>query len=237
MPARRRWNDPPAGCSPSVSIWPAITRTRHTRPRWKPPCAAAASLRKRSLATIRHENAPASGARSARHAPAQQPLLLAGPFALLDGRALVVLLLALRKADRQLDAALRVVQVDRCDRVAGALDLADQAVDLLAMHQQSARARRIGMHVRRSGRERGDMRADQHQPAVLDDDVRLLEMRAPAANRLHFPAFQRNPGLEAFLDKIVVKGLAVLDNAHWNHTHFCGRRRCARASRRFTARA
>src|SRR6185437_528508 len=131
----------------------------------------------------------------------------------------------------------RVVQVDRRDRIAGALDLADQTVDLLAMHQQSARARRIGMHVRRSGRERGDMRADQHQPAVLDDDVRLLEMRASATNRLHLPAFERNPGLEAFLDKIVVKRLAVFDNAHWSHTHFCGRRRCARASRRSTARA
>src|SRR4029079_1343012 len=80
--------------------------------------------------------------------------------------------------------------------------------------QQPARARRIGAHVRGRGGKRRDVRADQHQLAVLDDDVRLFEVRATAPNRLHFPAFERDPGLETFLDKIVVERLAILDNAH-----------------------
>ena len=53
-----------------------------------------------------------------RIAAAQQPLLLAVPLAILDRRALVVLLLALGEADRELDAAVLVVQVDRRQRVA-----------------------------------------------------------------------------------------------------------------------
>src|SRR6478672_1010986 len=107
-----------------------------------------------------------------RVAAAHDPLLLAVPLAILDRRALVVLLLALRKADRQLDAALAVMEVDRRQRVAGALDFADQPVDLLAMQQQASRSRRIGTHVRGRRGQRRDMRADQHQLAVLDDDVR-----------------------------------------------------------------
>ena len=70
------------------------------------------------------------------------------------------------------------------------------------------------MHVRRRRRQRRDVRADQHQLAVLDDDVGFLQVRAAAADRLHFPAFERNAGFEPFLDKIVVEGLAVLDDAH-----------------------
>ncbi len=51
------------------------------------------------------------------------------------GVALVVLLLALRKADLALDAPALVVQVERHQRVAGTFDLADQLADFVAMQQ------------------------------------------------------------------------------------------------------
>ena len=39
-------------------------------------------------------------------------------------------------------------------------------------------------------------------------------MRAAGANGLHLPAFEREAGLQAFLDKIVVERFPVLDDAH-----------------------
>ena len=73
----------------------------------------------------------------------QQALLLAIPFPVLRRLALVVLLLALREPDLELDPSLAVVQVERNERVAGALHAADEPVDLLAVQQQLAGARRI----------------------------------------------------------------------------------------------
>jgi hypothetical protein len=40
--------------------------------------------------------------------------------------------------------------------------------------------------------------------------------RAPGAHGLDLPAFEGQPGLEPFLDKIIVEGLAILDDAHPN---------------------
>ena len=91
---------------------------------------------------------------------------------------------------------------------------ADQAIDLVAVHQEAARPRRIGVHVRRGLRERCNVRADERDLGVLDHDVRFLEVGAPGADRLDLPAFERHPGLDAFLDKIVVERLPVLDDAH-----------------------
>ena len=90
---------------------------------------------------------------------------------------------------------LAVVQVERHQRVAGALDLADEAVDLAAVQQELAGARRIGRHVRRRRDERRDVRADEDDLAVLDDDVGFLDLRAPGADRLHLPAVERDARL------------------------------------------
>jgi len=106
------------------------------------------------------------------------------------------------------------VQVERRHRVPGALDLTDEPVDLGPMQQQLARARGVGVHVGRRRGERCDVRADQQDLAVLDDDVGFLELRPTRADRLHLPASEREAGLEAFLDKIVVKRLAVFDDTH-----------------------
>src|SRR5204863_789179 len=101
-----------------------------------------------------------------------------------------------------------------CQRITGALHLSDQPVDLVAPEQQLAGARRIGTHMRRRSRERAHMRADQHDFAVLDHDVRFLEIRPSRAYRLDLPALERKSSLKALLDKIVVKRFSIFDNAH-----------------------
>ena len=50
--------------------------------------------------------------------------------------------------------------------------------------------------------------------AVAHDDIRFLELHAAGTDRLDLPAFQRQAGFEALLDEVVVKRLAVLDDAH-----------------------
>src|SRR5690606_9990766 len=90
-----------------------------------------------------------------------EPLFLPRPVALLHARALVVRLLALREPDLELRAAARPVHVERHDRVALALDRADQAVELVPLQQQLARARRVGVRDLRGRGDRVDARADQ----------------------------------------------------------------------------
>src|SRR5690606_30142477 len=92
---------------------------------------------------------PRDEPRSGLVALLEQPLALALPLAFALGLALVVLLLALGEADLELDPPARVVQVERHQRVAGALDLADQLGDLRRMQQQLAGAGRVGLDVRR----------------------------------------------------------------------------------------
>src|SRR5690349_19838455 len=81
----------------------------------------------------------------------EQSLLLPVPLPLALVRALVVLQLAARERDLELDAPFRVVQVERDERVAALLDLADQAADFFRMHEELARARRVGHEVGRHG--------------------------------------------------------------------------------------
>src|SRR4029450_3218272 len=103
---------------------------------------------------------------------ADQPLLLARPFAFLDRRPLVVLLLALCKADVELHPSLAVMEIERHEGIARALALPDETADLALVQEERARARGVGAHVRRGGRERRDMRADQLDLAILDDHIR-----------------------------------------------------------------
>ena len=60
--------------------------------------------------------------------------LLPLPLLLALRRPLIVLELALGKRDLQFDAAVREMQVERHQRVAALLDLADQPPDLLGVH-------------------------------------------------------------------------------------------------------
>ena len=58
------------------------------------------------------------------------------------------------------------------------------------------------------------MCADQIQFFALHDDVRFLDLRAARANCFYLPAFERDAGLEALFDKIVVEGLFVFNDTH-----------------------
>ena len=102
------------------------------------------------------------------------------------------------------------VHLERHERVAASLDGADQPVELGSIEQQLARADRIGNHVRRRRRQRGDMRAEQVCLRILDEYVRFLQLRAAGAQALDLPSLQRQAGLVGLLDEIVVPRLAVL---------------------------
>ena len=78
----------------------------------------------------------------------QQPLLLALPLLLFLGRALVVLLLSFRQTHADLHAPAHVMKIEGNERVAGAIDLADQPADFLGVQQEPSRTDRVGINVR-----------------------------------------------------------------------------------------
>ena len=67
-------------------------------------------------------------------------MLLTLPILIALGSSFVVLFLAFGEADFQFHASAGVVQVERNEGIAGALDLADQFADFLGMEQQLADA-------------------------------------------------------------------------------------------------
>src|SRR3970282_712070 len=143
-----------------------------------------------------------------------QPLLFAAPVLFLLIPALVILLLPFREADLDLDPAVLVVHVEGEQGIARALHAADQAADLPRVQQELARAYRIRSEMSGDGGQGADMAADQKDLAVVHDHVCFLDLHPPGAYRLHFPALERDPGLEAFLEQIIVESLPVLDDAH-----------------------
>src|SRR5436305_15349693 len=174
-----------------------------------------ASAASRTLIAMTLARSRRSRSAAVAGALAQQPPFFAIPVAKLLGFALVVLLFAAWKAHFQLDATLGEVQIQGREGVARPFDFTDEPVDLDSMHQQLARARRIGPAVRRRGSERRNVRAKQHDFTILDDHVSFLQLRTAGANRLDFPAFERDASLEFLLDKVVVVGFFVFDDGHW----------------------
>ncbi|MCY1452596.1 hypothetical protein D9M71_695260 [compost metagenome] len=106
------------------------------------------------------------------------------------------------------------MQVQRHQRIAALLDLADQLLDLVGLEQQLARAHRIGLDVGGGALQRADMGADQEHLGVAHDHVAFLDLYAVRADRLHFPAFQHDPGLISLFDEVVEKGLLVVCDGH-----------------------
>src|SRR5258708_32283802 len=137
-------------------------------------------------------------------------MLLTLLFLLLLRGALVVRLLAFAKTHGDLHAPAHVMQVERHQGVAGAIDLADEAADLLRVEQELARAHGIGPYVRGGGRERADVRADQEDLAVLHDHVGFFQLRASRADRLDLPALRGDARSAPLLPEILVPRLAVL---------------------------
>src|SRR5687767_1328959 len=142
-------------------------------------------------------------------AVAHDALFVALPVAVFLDGALVVFLLAAREPDLALGAVLLPVERERHERVALALDGADETVDLVAVEQQLSRAARIGDDVRRRRQERRDLRAEQEDLAVLDDRVGLGELHASLAQALDLPAFEHDAALEALVDVVLVPGALV----------------------------
>ena len=58
------------------------------------------------------------------------------------------------------------------------------------------------------------MAADQVELTVAQDDVGFRELRTAGANGFCLPALERDAGLEALFDEVVMKGFAVFDDAH-----------------------
>jgi hypothetical protein len=58
------------------------------------------------------------------------------------------------------------------------------------------------------------MAPDQIQLAVSHHDVSFCELNAAGADGFRLPALQRYPGLEAFFDKVIMKGFTVFGDAH-----------------------
>src|SRR3990167_3012274 len=119
-------------------------------------------------------------------------LHLALAFAVLDGVALVMLSLALGQGNFAFHKAVFPVQIERHQRVALLLDLADQALDIVFLEQQFLGARRFGVDVGGGGLERMDQAAEQIQLAI---------------------AVQQHARLVAFLEEIVVSRFLVVGNA------------------------
>jgi len=106
------------------------------------------------------------------------------------------------------------VQVQRHQRIAALLDLADELADFLGFQQQLARAHGVGVDVGGGRGQRAHVHAKQVQFAIAHDDVAFLELHTAIADRFDFPALQNQAGLVAVFDEIVVRGLAIVDNAH-----------------------
>lgn len=63
-------------------------------------------------------------------------------------------------------------------------------------------------------RQRGNMRADQVERTLLEDDVAFLDLGATGADRLDFPTLQHPAGFKALFDEVIEKCFLVFSNAH-----------------------
>ncbi|MNT47988.1 hypothetical protein D3C72_1847460 [compost metagenome] len=106
------------------------------------------------------------------------------------------------------------MQVQRHERIAALLDLADQLLDLVGLQQQLARAHGVRRHVRGGTLQGADVCADQVHLGVAHHDVALLDLHAVGPDGLDFPALQHNPGFVAFFDEVVEKGFLVISDGH-----------------------
>src|SRR5664280_2100278 len=153
---------------------------------------------------------------------AHEAAVLAFPVALFLGVALVVLGLSLGQRDLGLDAAALVVEIEWHEREAFLLDLADQPLDLLLVHQELLGAVGFRLHMRRGAAQRVDAATDQIELTAPDDDVTVGQLHLAGANGLDLPAFQDHAGLVALLDVIVEPCTAVLGDGQRAHSYNFG---------------
>src|SRR5215210_7361464 len=141
----------------------------------------------------------------------QRALDLAAGVAILQVAALVALFLAARDRQLDLDAAVSEVEPRRDEGQALLADRAVQRIDLAAVQEELARAGRVVVRAVALV-VHGDLRADEPRLAVADLCERLGERRAPVAQRLHLGARERDAGLDAVEEDVVVARTAVVDD-------------------------
>src|SRR5215468_723867 len=156
--------------------------------------------RNRSSRHPRRSAAPATRGHRAVH--------VALLHALADRLALVVQLLAASETQLRLGAPLHPVEPERHQRQAALLDLAAQLVELAPVQQQLPMTLRVVPELAR--RPVGaDVYADQEELVAEEARVRVLQVDAPVAQRLHLTADERQTGLQALVDVVLVEGPPV----------------------------
>ncbi len=141
---------------------------------------------------------------------AQEALFLAVPVAFPLGGALVELLLPFGQGDVQLGQSALPVQAHRHAGVAVLLHAAEDAGEFAPVQEQLAVAQRVRGDVSAGGGERLDAGAEQVGLPVAEQDVGLRQVGFPFTQGFHFPAFQRQSGLEVLFQVVVEARLAVL---------------------------
>jgi hypothetical protein len=122
-----------------------------------------------------------------------------------------VQLLSLAECHRHLRNSTLEVHLERDQREPLALDGANQLADLLSVHEQLARARRLMVEavpllVRR------DVQIEQEHFAVVQNPVTIGEVCLSVAERLHLGPREHDAGLPRIDDLIVVTGALVSGN-------------------------
>jgi len=125
-----------------------------------------------------------------------------------------VLLLALGQANCQLDPSFQIVHIQGNQRVPGSHHFADQLADLSAAHQELSGSDGIRTNMGRCREQWRNVGPKQPQLAISNDHVRFLNLGPAGTDRLDFPTLEDEARFVAFLDKVVVIGLAVFDDRH-----------------------
>jgi len=125
-----------------------------------------------------------------------------------------VLLLALGQANCQLDPSFQIVHIQGNQRVPGSHHFADQLADLSATHQELSGSDGIRTNMGRCREQWRNVGPKQPQLAISNDHVRFLNLGPAGTDRLDFPTLEDEARFVAFLDKVVVIGLAVFDDRH-----------------------
>ena len=62
--------------------------------------------------------------------------------------------------------------------------------------------------------QRADVRADQEELRIADDDIAFLDLGAVGADGLHLPALEYDARLVALFDEVIEKGFLVVGDGH-----------------------
>lgn len=126
------------------------------------------------------------------------------------GFAFVVLLFTFAEADQQLCITVARVNLQRHDRVAFLLRLAEQLGNLLLMKQQLARTRWIGRVMPVALLERTDMHIVNEHFTVPDRRKSIVDVRFAVPNRLDLRTREHDARFVRLFDKIIMGRLLIL---------------------------